>query len=87
LVLYQISVIVSSILRKEIDKLYDNFRQLIEKKGITPYRVAKDTKIPTACLSDWKNGKSVPKVDKLVKIADYLGVPLEELVKKKEMKQ
>jgi transcriptional regulator with XRE-family HTH domain len=62
--------------------MYDNFRHIIEGKGITPYRVAKDTKIPTSTMSDWKNGKSVPKMDKLVKIADYLGVSLEELVKK-----
>lgn len=64
--------------------MYDNFRNYIEKRGITPYRVAKDTNISTSTLSDWKNGKSTPKTDKLVKIAEYLGITLEELVKKKE---
>jgi transcriptional regulator with XRE-family HTH domain len=42
--------------------------------------VAKDTGISQATLSDWKNGISVPKVDKLAKIADYLGVSLDYLL-------
>ena len=31
-------------------------------------------------LSDWKNGKSTPKQDKLMKIADYFGVSLDYLM-------
>ena len=63
--------------------MYENFNKIIKKRGITPYRVAKDTDISTSTLSDWKNGKSTPKLDKLMKIADYLGVALEELIGKK----
>jgi transcriptional regulator with XRE-family HTH domain len=61
--------------------LYQNFLKLIEKKGITPYRVAKDTGIATATLTAWKNGDYIPKLDKIQKIADYLGVTLDELIK------
>lgn len=61
--------------------MYKNFQKLLDKKGITAYRVAKDTGIPTASLSDWKNGKSIPKADKLSKIATYLGTTIEELIK------
>jgi transcriptional regulator with XRE-family HTH domain len=61
--------------------LYYNFEKLIKKKGISPYRVSKDTGIPYATLSDWKNSKSKPKLDKLIKIANYLGVTLDELLK------
>jgi len=61
--------------------LYQNFRRLIENRNITPYRLAKDTGIAQSTLSDWKKGKSVPKLDKLIKIANYLNVPLEELLK------
>lgn len=60
--------------------LYDNFRQLIEKNGVTQYRVGKETGIAQSTLSDWKSGRSTPKLDKLIKIADYLGVSLEELI-------
>jgi repressor LexA len=61
--------------------LYEKFQQIITFKGITSYRVAKDTGISTTTLSDWKHGKSKPKADKLIKLADYLGVSLDYLVR------
>lgn len=59
--------------------MYEIFEQLLRAKNITPYRVAKETGIATATLSDWKTGKSTPKADKMQKIADYLGVSLDYL--------
>lgn len=56
--------------------MYEKFAELLHQKGITPYRVFKETGVSQTTLSDWKNGKSVPKIDKLQKIADYLGVPV-----------
>lgn len=56
--------------------MYEKFRQLLAEHSVTAYRVAKDTGIPQATLCDWKNGRSTPKLDKLVKIADYFGVPI-----------
>ena len=45
--------------------MYDNFVKIVQEKGLTAYRVAKDTGIsPTVC-SDWKSGKSSPKIDKI----------------------
>jgi transcriptional regulator with XRE-family HTH domain len=61
--------------------MYNRFRQLLDQKGITPYKVAKDTGISQGTLSDWKRGKCKPKLDKLIKIAEYLGVPLEDFIK------
>ena len=49
---------------------------------ITPYRLCKDTGISQSTLTNWKNGNYVPKIDKLRKIADYLGVSLEYLMGK-----
>lgn len=54
--------------------MYERFRKLIDEKGISHYRVSKDTGVPQSSLSDWKRGKSVPKVDKMKKIAEYLDV-------------
>lgn len=64
--------------------MYEIFESLLRERGITSYRVAKDTGITSATLSDWKNGKSQPKVDKLQKIADYFGVSLDYLCGKEE---
>lgn len=60
--------------------MYTKFEELIKSKGITIYRVAKDTGICSVNLYNWKSGKSVPKLDKLSKIAKYLGVSVSELI-------
>ena len=59
---------------------YRRFEALLEAKGATVYRVAKETGIPQSTFSDWKNGRSTPKIEKLVKIAAYFDVPLEHLI-------
>ena len=56
--------------------LYKKYEALLEKAGVTSYKVAKDTGISPMILSDWKNGKSQPKVDKLMILAAYFGVDI-----------
>lgn len=53
---------------------YEAFEKLCKERGITPYRVAKETGVTTATLSSWKTGKYTPKSEKLQKLADYFGV-------------
>lgn len=57
--------------------MYKKFSNLLEKTNKTAYRVSKDTGIAQSVLSDWKRGISNPKVDKLKKLSDYFGVPLD----------
>lgn len=63
---------------------YKNFEQLLKMNKTTVYRVSKDTGIAASTLSDWKNGRSEPKTDKLKQLADYFGVPLEYMVNGEE---
>lgn len=56
--------------------MYLKFAKLLQMNNTTAYKVAKDTKISTSTLSDWKTGRSTPKIDKLKKIADYFDVPI-----------
>ena len=60
--------------------MYKNFKQLLEERNISAYRVGKDTGIAQSTLSDWKTGKSTPKLDKLITIANYFSVPIERLI-------
>ena len=62
---------------------YSNFEKILNKKGITPYRVATDLGISPMILSDWKRDKSKPKFDSMVAIANYLNVPATEFLDKK----
>lgn len=64
--------------------MYEIFEQLLQKYGITPYKISKDTGITQSTLSDWKRGISTPKQDKLQKIADYFGVSLAYIISGKE---
>lgn len=61
--------------------MYKNFKQLLEERNITAYRVGKDTGIAQSTLSDWKTGKSAPKVDKLQKIAAFFGISLDDFIR------
>ncbi|MDH6367164.1 MULTISPECIES: helix-turn-helix transcriptional regulator [unclassified Breznakia] len=60
--------------------MYEKYAVLINEKGITSYKVSKDTGISTATLSDWKQGRSKPKIDKLMILAKYFDVPLEHFI-------
>jgi transcriptional regulator with XRE-family HTH domain len=58
------------------DFLYKRFATLLKKNKITAYKVSKDTGITQTTLSTWKKGRSTPKIDKLIKLANYFNVPL-----------
>lgn len=60
--------------------MYDIFEQLLQKHGITPYKVSKETGISQTTLSNWKNGNLTPKADKLQKIAEYFNVSVDYLM-------
>lgn len=58
------------------DILYKKFEELLKKTGTTAYQVSKATDISASTFSDWKSGRSNPKIEKIKKIADYFGVPI-----------
>ena len=60
--------------------MYEIFAKLMAERGLTAYRISKDTGLSQATLSDWKRGRSTPKLPKLQKLADYFGVSLEYMM-------
>lgn len=59
---------------------YDKYASIRDAKGVSDYQVWKDTGIATATLSDWKNGISKPKTDKLKILADYFKVSIDDFL-------
>ena len=59
--------------RQESFLVLDN---LIKSKKLTCYALSKELGIAPTVFSDWKSGKSMPKTDKLLKIAEYFNVPI-----------
>ena len=56
--------------------MYNKYEALLKKTGKTSYQVSKDTGIGENTLSQWKTGRSTPKIDKLMILAEYFGVPV-----------
>lgn len=65
---------------KGAQKMYSIFEKLLQKHGVSAYRVSKDLGIAQSVLSSWKNGISTPKQDKMQKIADYFNVSVDYLM-------
>ena len=61
--------------------MYEKYKKLRDKKGVSDYKVAQETKITKSTFSDWASGRSSPKLEKLQKIADYFGVSIEYFLK------
>lgn len=57
--------------------MYEKYAALRDEKGITDYRVAVETGVTKSTFTDWKNGRSNPKLEKLLAIAKYFNVPVE----------
>ena len=59
---------------------YNIFEKLLKMNKTTVYRVSKETGIAASTFTDWKNGRSAPKLDKIKLIADYFDVPLDYML-------
>ena len=59
--------------------MYKRYCELRDKAGVKDGAVAKATGITRSTFTDWKNGRSAPKADKMKKIADYFGVSVDYL--------
>ena len=64
--------------------MYSTYEALRNNKGVRDADVSKATGIPQSTFTDWKNGKYVPKVEKLLKLADYFQVSLDEFIRKEK---
>lgn len=57
--------------------MYKKYVALRDRKGVTDYRVSEDTGIAKSTFTDWKSGRSKPKLGKLLILAKYFGVSVE----------
>ena len=59
--------------------LFDNVKRICEEKGITISKLEMDLEFPRSYICKWN--KNEPGIRKVQKVADYLGVTIEELLK------
>lgn len=60
--------------------MYEVFEKLLNEKGVSAYKVAKEAHVGRSTFTDWQSGRSKPKGEKLQKIADYFGVSVDYLL-------
>jgi transcriptional regulator with XRE-family HTH domain len=58
----------------------DNIQYYMDKMGIDRHQLSKALKIPYSSLTDWINGKSYPRIDKIELMANYFSVSKADLV-------
>lgn len=58
-----------------------NIFQLMDTKGVSAYKLSKETGISESVISRWRSGEQSPSVSSLVKIAHYFQCGLSELMK------
>lgn len=54
---------------------YQKYAEKRDSLGLSDYRVSKGAGVSKSRFSDWKNGKSIPNVYNMAKIARFMGVP------------
>lgn len=65
-------------MRNKENNSYIRFEELLKENKMNIPEVAKILNIPSMSLYDWKNGKSRPKLEKLLKIAKLFNVDVSE---------
>lgn len=58
----------------------DKLNSAIKNSGKNIPTLHKETQIPLTTLYDWSNGRVMPKFDGMKKIAECLGVRMEDLI-------
>ena len=58
---------------------YDNYSRIRDSKGLNDSKVAQLSGVSKSTISEWKKGKIHPKVDKIERIAQVLGVQAEAI--------
>ena len=59
--------------------IYDNIVKIAKEKDITIQTIEKSCDLSNGIISKWKENNN-PKIDKLLKVANFLGVTVEQLI-------
>ena len=60
-----------------------NLCDLMQSRGISSYKLAKEVGVHVSTVTNWKGGSN-PKIEHVKKVADYFGVTVDELLSEKD---
>lgn len=61
--------------------LYDNVARLCKEKGVSIAKLERECGLGNATVQGWKGMHDTPRYSTLMKVANYFGVGVEELIK------
>ena len=67
--------------------IYETIAKEMSKKDVTEYKTAKDCSLKQANFYSWKENKSKPSADALLKLADYFKVSVDYLLGRTEVRE
>lgn len=59
---------------------YERLDQIARERRMNMFEISNETQISPGLFSEWKNKNSVPGTEKLLVLADYLGVSIDYLM-------
>ena len=68
---------VNRFLKERRREVYERYAKLRTEKGVSDAEVARNAGVDKTTLSHWKKGDYTPKVESIIKIADYFDVSLD----------
>ena len=60
----------------------ENIQRYLDEKGITRKELAEALGFPYSSVTDWINGKTYPRIDKIEMMANFFGIQKSDLVEK-----
>lgn len=66
------------------NSLVDRIFMLMDKSGKSPATLSKEIPLTNGLMTQWKQGKQMPSLDAVTKIANYFSVSIDYLVTGKE---
>ena len=73
-------VLISEFCVRKGGRMYSVYCSLRDSRKLKDVDVSKATGITRSTFTDWKTGRSKPGIEKLQKIADFFGVPVDYLI-------
>lgn len=68
--------------------IYEVIKEIADQKGISIYRIEKDCGMSNGIIAKWgKTAQQSPKVNNLIKVAEYLETPLETFLERKKKEE
>jgi transcriptional regulator with XRE-family HTH domain len=58
-----------------------NFIRERTKRNLSQHQIAKELDLNQKAIGSYEEGRAVPKIDKLIQIADYFKISIDQLVK------